>query len=191
MSRVLYCPGQIQAERQTESRVLLAVYLPHQDQDNKKSKTRKPQEDDNDKAKAAVEITPKKTRRYTAPGAAVRQAALAALALTTSNTSQTTMDSGGRELSEAMSAGSGSANAGNVLGATGLAAPVATVAGVVVSRPGLQEGAASGLGFVSSFNILTPQLNPLSGTMGRCQDLINAGFFGGSESTCLLHFQPR
>ncbi|MCH7704720.1 MAG: hypothetical protein IIB61_06380 [Planctomycetes bacterium] len=129
---------------------------------------------------------------YTAPGEAIRQAALLAMAIPKSDADTTLADDGGgKELAESLLGTSTTRATPSVFGSPGLTAPQPTVAGAVVSRPGLQEGPASGIGFASPFNILTPQVNPLSGPMGRCNDLVRAGFFGGNNDTCVGHFRPR
>lgn len=75
-------------------------------------------------------------------------------------------------------------------GRAGLSAPPPAFASVVVSRPGLQEGAATGLNFASAVNnLFTPRFNPLSGPTGRCHELAGAGFFRGRRSVCEQHFQ--
>lgn len=136
---------------------------------------------------------------YTSPSAATRIAAIfAAIALASiednGNGSEGVADGsdGSRELAESMS----------VVGRPGLTAPQPNgrpgarelgpgVADGVGGRPGLSEGPAAGIGFASQFNILTPQVSPLSGPMGRCNELVRAGFFRGSEATCLRHFRPQ
>ncbi len=131
-------------------------------------------------------------RGYTAPGAAIRQATLLAMAIPKSEADTAlAVAGGGKELAESMLGTSTAAATPSVFGRPGLTAPQPTVAGAVVSRPGLQEGPASGIGFASPFNILTPQVNPLSGPMGRCNDLVRAGFFGGNNANCVRHFRPR
>ncbi len=78
------------------------------------------------------------------------------------------------------------------IGRLGLTAPPTRLAGRVTSRPGLQEGPATGLGFAAlDRNIFTPQINRLSGATGRCQDLARAGFFGGSRAGCEQSFRGR
>lgn len=142
---------------------------------------------------------------YTGPSAATRIAAIfAAIALASiednGNGAGGVADGsdGSRELAESMS----------VVGRPGLTAPQPNgggrtgtlrggaefgpgVADGVGGRPGLQEGPAAGIGFASQFNILTPQVSPLSGPMGRCNELVRAGFFRGSEANCLRHFRPQ
>ncbi|HRX87066.1 MAG TPA: hypothetical protein P5572_18735 [Phycisphaerae bacterium] len=77
-----------------------------------------------------------------------------------------------------------SSNAG-VIGRAGLTGTSATFGAVAVSRPGLQEGPATGLGFASpGRNLFVRQVNPLSGPNGRCRDLARAGFFGGDHAAC-------
>jgi hypothetical protein len=124
-------------------------------------------------------------RRYTAPGVAIQQLTLLAVGATSNRpTSASELAGAGKEATEAtLGTGEG------VLGRPGLTAPQPTVAGAVVSRPGLQQGPAGGLGFAEPFNILTPQFNPLSGPMGRCGDLSAAGFFGGNRTACEQHFR--
>ena len=124
-------------------------------------------------------------RGYTAPSAEIRNAVLLAIALATRD-SMPELVGGGKELAESMlSPGT------SVVGQPGLAAPQPSISTAVVTRPGLQEGPATGIGFASPFNILTPQVNLLSGPMGRCTDLAIAGFFGRSVSTCELSFRRR
>lgn len=139
---------------------------------------------------------------YTGPSAATRLIAIVAvIALASSedngNGSEGVADGsdGSRELAESMS----------VVGRPGLIAPQPNGPGgrpggrppptpvtqVVISRPGLQDGPGTGIGFQSRSNILTSQFSPLSGPRGRCNDLARAGFFRGSEPTCLRHFRPQ
>ena len=98
---------------------------------------------------------------------------------------------GGRELAES-SVGI-EPTLGNVsfVGRPGLTAPRASVGGGLVGRPGLQDGPATLLGFAAMQNIFTPQMNLLSGPMGRCHDLSMAGFFGGSRAVCEANFVRR
>ncbi len=93
----------------------------------------------------------------------------------------------GRELSESIAF----SNAGSI-GRLGLTATPTRLAGRVTSRPGLQEGPATGLGFASmDRNIFTSQINRLSGANGRCQDLARAGFFSSNRATCEQSFRRR
>lgn len=127
-------------------------------------------------------------RGYTAPSAARRQAALDFINLAISNEEDLTqVQGGGKELAEArFDVGP------SVSGRPGLAPATPAVVGEVVSRAGLQEGAATAIGFMSELNnILVPRPNMLSGSMGRCNDLANAGFFGRSVDNCVSHFSSR
>jgi hypothetical protein len=126
---------------------------------------------------------------FTAPSEAVRQLTLLAAAsgdVAVDDEDVIAVGGAGKEAAEALAGG-----ATPFVGQPGLSAPQPTVAGVVVSRPGLQRGPATGLCSASPFNILTPQTNPASGNMGRCTDLTRAGFFGGSASACQMHFQRQ
>lgn len=82
-----------------------------------------------------------------------------------------------------------------IVGRPGLTAPAGSVRpGVgrpLMGRPGLQQGPASLLGFAAMGNIFTPQMNLLSGPMGRCRDLSMAGFFNHSRAQCEAHFVRR
>ena len=127
---------------------------------------------------------PRVVSAYTAPSAEVRQATLAQDESESEEDDQDELSNAGRELAEAAAGRERS-----FVGRPGLSATQPTVTGVVASRPGLQEGPATGLGFASPFNLLTPQTNPLSGANGRCMDLANAGFFGGSRPACETHFR--
>jgi hypothetical protein len=76
-------------------------------------------------------------------------------------------------------------NPQGIVGRAGLAAPSANLGGVLVSRPGLQEGGVGGLGFANpNRNLFTRQRNALSGPNGRCAELARAGFFGGDATAC-------
>lgn len=78
------------------------------------------------------------------------------------------------------------------IGRLGLTAPPTRLAGRVTSRPGLQDGPATGLGFApAGRNVFTPQFNPLSGPSGRCQELARAGFFNGSIADCRQSISAR
>lgn len=75
--------------------------------------------------------------------------------------------------------------AGGVTGRAGLTGPSATIGATLVSRPGLQEGPGTGLGFASpGRNVFTRQANPLSGPAGGCAQLNRAGFLGNNNSPC-------
>ncbi len=121
-------------------------------------------------------------RRYTAPGVAIQQISLLALGTPSSSTTADLAGAGREASQSSVTSGAG------VLGRPGLSAPQPSVVGAVVSRPGLQAGPASGLGFAGRSNILTPQLNRLSGPTGRCGELASAGFFGRNQAACVQHF---
>lgn len=108
---------------------------------------------------------------YTAPGAAFQKmGVLLAVAApgATSGTAGT-----GKEAAESRI----SASTAAALGAPALGAPQPRTLGAVVGQPGLQRGFASGLGFARQQTIFTPRANPLSGSTGRCNELVRTGFF--------------
>lgn len=98
----------------------------------------------------------------------------------------------GRERGESFLAAPGGGRAGlaaPVLGRGGLTAPQNVAVSAVVGRPGLIQGAATGLSFASRVNnIFTPRVNRLTGPGGRCGDLVSAGFFPGT-SACQQRFR--
>jgi hypothetical protein len=115
----------------------------------------------------------------------VRQAALLALGSTNTQGNDDRFGSAGPESVQAAINRNGALP---IVGAPGLAPPTAGVTNAVSSRPGLQQGPAAGLGSIGMFNVLSPQINPLSGPTGRCQDLVNAGFFSRDVAACQRHF---
>lgn len=181
-------------------RVVLAAYVsqPQQTQSSdtdpksRETPTDQPVTDESvrrDQPTATEEETKAKEpalRGYTEPSAAIRQAALLRIALATSE-DVTDIPGGGKELAEArLDVGP------RVSGRSGLTPATPAVVGEVVSRAGLQEGAVTAIGFMSELNnILVPRPNTLSGSMGRCNDLANAGFFGRSVDNCVSHFSSR
>ena len=79
-----------------------------------------------------------------------------------------------------------------VAGRMGLAASPPAFGSMIISRPGIQQGPATGLGFGSPVNnIFRPRINRFSGPGGACERLANAGFFGGSSLVCQQQFQAR
>lgn len=187
LSRIHYRAGVLPIHNMNPSRIILAADFGDVQQDkatqpDKKSSTdekNKQDEESYKKQRDSEEILA--ARQYTEPGERVRQQTLLASGNATNDTvSDSNLPGTGREASEALAA----------VGRPGLTAPQPGVglSLAISSRPGLQEGPAAGLGFASPFNILTPQMNLLSGTMGRCNDLVMAGFFGGSIANCELHF---
>ena len=94
---------------------------------------------------------------------------------------------GGKEAAESSVSASGSGTLGGVMGAAGLGAPQPRTLNAIVGQPGLQQGFAVGLGLVPSYNLFTPQIIPLTGPGGRCEELVNAGFFP-SVSACQCYF---
>lgn len=187
MSRIHYRAGVMPVYQMDPSRIILAADFGDVQQDQttqpvKKSSTdekNKQNEESDEKQRESEEI--QGARQYTEPGERVRQQTLLATGNATTNTaSDSNVPGTGREASEALAS----------VGRPGLTAPQpgGGPSLAITSRPGLQEGPATGLGIVSPFNILTPQMNLLSGTMGRCNDLVMAGFFGGSIANCEIHF---
>jgi len=72
-----------------------------------------------------------------------------------------------------------------ILGRAGLSGSTATLGTTLVSRPGLQDGPATGLGFATpGRNVFSRQPNPFSGPGGGCEILTRAGFFGGDRGAC-------
>ncbi|MCP4251501.1 MAG: hypothetical protein GY778_31070 [bacterium] len=126
---------------------------------------------------------PAATIGYTAPRLGFRGMSAIAAGLAIGLTPETL--GAGREISESVAF-----SASGTIGRLGLTAPPTTVGRAVVGRPGLQEGRAATLGFASSVNnIFRPRANPLSGSSGRCNDLVKAGFFGGSRAACEANFR--
>ncbi len=121
-------------------------------------------------------------RMYTAPGARYQQFAIQAVSVAAFGISD--VSGSGREAAESQIMSPTA-----IVGRPGLSAPPPTVTNAIVGRPGLQQGFAAGLGPASDRNIFTARMNPLSGTNGRCQDLINAGFFNRDRAACETHFR--
>jgi len=138
---------------------------------------------------ADEEIAPIKkptTQRYTVPSAVVRQVALASVGATAESDSvqDSSLLGSGKEASEA----TGDTTRG-VIGQPGLTAAQPIVAGVVLSQPGLQEGAASALGSASSTNLFTtPGASRTPRVIEGCRALTGAGFFGGDLGACQTRF---
>lgn len=123
---------------------------------------------------------------YSAPSAAVR-------ALTFSSvigSMDTTSDIAGASRAFAESAvAPGMADGAAATGRTGLTAPQTLATSSVTGRPGLIRGSVTGLSYAARNNtIFTPMVNPLTGTNGRCRQLVNAGFFS-SASACQQRFR--
>jgi hypothetical protein len=127
---------------------------------------------------------PARSRGYSAPGTQVQQLSFLAVLATTPGAIRLT--DGGREGSESAIGAAGGLGS---IGRLGMDAPQPTVVDAVVTRAGLQRGFAAGIGFAGASNIFTPAANPVSGSMGRCQDLIRAGFFDGNTAACENHFR--
>ena len=121
---------------------------------------------------------------YTVPGPRFRQLAVLAVGVAAFGISDGT--GSGKEAAESQISGSSI----SVVGRPGLSAPPPRVNSAIVGRPGLQQGFAAGLGPARDRNIFTVRMNALSGPNGRCQDLVNAGFFSGSRAGCETHFRP-
>lgn len=120
---------------------------------------------------------------YTAPGPQYRRLAAIALGLAAFGFSDAA--GSGRESAESQFA----APPPSVIGRPGLSAPAPTISNAVIGRPGLQQGFAALLGPAADRNIFTAHMNPLSGANGRCQDLVNAGFFNRDRAACETHFR--
>ncbi len=121
---------------------------------------------------------------YTVPGPRYRQLAVLAVGVAAFGINDGT--GSGKEAGESQISGSSI----SVVGRPGLSAAPPRVNSAIVGRPGLQQGFAAGLGPAGDRNIFTIRANPLSGPNGRCQDLVNAGFFSGSRAGCETHFRP-
>lgn len=184
--RVMYRPGQLVTATPPMPRVILAAYVPDILQTQARNAQSSRSEESADKS--AEDESRKRKNTYTEPGPSTRQVALAA-ASTDAKEFQPVLSGAGRELSEVES--NDTIPAGGVVGFSGLTAPQPVARGVVLSLPGLQQGPAAGLGFALPSNVLTPQINLLSGSMGRCQDLARAGFFARDVMACELHFGTR
>ncbi len=127
---------------------------------------------------------PARRRGYSTPGTQIQQLSLLAVLATSSGAVQ--LADGGKEGSESAIGATGLSGS---IGRLGMDAPQPTVVDAVVTRAGLQIGFAAGIGFAGESNIFTPTANPVSGGMGRCQDLTRAGFFGGDVTRCENHFR--
>jgi len=195
LGRVLYRPGE-STKRAPASRVLFAVdfgdvqQLPAKSESTAAQLSKEVEESASDSpAKNKSETEAKKPDTVSpAPGESVRvgyTTPTAAVVLAAIGTTTQPTIGGANDPARAAS------ESASIPSRQGVATSRATVSGVIVSRPGLQEGLARGLGFASPNNIFTRQSNPLSGPAGRCQDLANAGFFSGNRATCENHFQPR
>jgi hypothetical protein len=140
--------------------------------------------EDEDKKDAAGAKAP--VRPYTAPGTQVQRMTLLALGISAFGTADASGQ--GKEVSESMMMLASSGQAPGRLGLTGTSS-ITDVAGV---RLGLQQGFATGIGLADrDRNIFTARANPLSGSTGRCQDLISAGFFNRDRAACESHFANR
>ncbi len=184
IGRIVYRPAEQPLQFHDELDVILAADFI---QDPPPAQADTPE--DAEKADDADEPQPSETPAedvtkplYTVPGPQYRQFAILAFGIAAFGINDAT--GAGKEASESQVLGSSI----SVVGRPGLSAPPPRVNGAIVGRPGLQNGFAAGLGRASDRNIFTPRLNALSGLNGRCQDLANAGFFGGSRATCETHF---
>ncbi len=139
--------------------------------------------------KGEVETSDQKSppiRPYTAPGTQVQRMTLIVLGLSAFGT--TDEDESGKELAQSMVSVTSATPFSGRLGLTGTSA-ITDVTGV---RLGLQQGVATGIGFANpDRNIFTARANPLTGATGRCQDLVNAGFFNRDAAACAVHFGGR
>jgi len=112
------------------------------------------------------------------------------LTLATASTAVGAPLAGGKEAAESRVTPVARNTLGPVTGIPSLGAPQPRTLNAVVGQPGLQQGFALGLGLAPAHNLFTRQFNPLSGPGGRCQELVNAGFFSNA-SACQSHFGPR
>jgi hypothetical protein len=190
IERVFYRPQMLDVfEHPKQSQIVLAASFMQQVPPDQPTQTdHKPQEPPladketkPDPETLSNDDTPTK-RPYTAPGQQFQRFAVIALGLTTFGTSD--VSGLGKEVSESQVM-----STAVLAGLPGLTAPSPIVNNVLAGRPGLQQGFAIGLGPASDRNIFTATTNPLSGTNGRCTDLINAGFFGGNRSACTSRFR--
>ncbi len=126
------------------------------------------------------EATPPKPKKsYSVPSEAVRRLVLSAVAATSTQTEiGEELTGGGREIGETASARAGLIES---LGARpGLSAPPPAIGFAVGGQAGLQQGFAGGLGLSRNGPTLfsLPDMPVrVRGADGRCNDLVNAGFF--------------
>ncbi len=154
--------SQSHASRNTD--FALAAHRPVEEKKNEKS------------ARSSESETPKRAT-YTTPGQPYQSIFIL---ITATNIAIVEQDQAVKE-----SAQSSVASVSGNIGRLGLTAPPTRLAGRVTSRPGLQDGPATGLGFApAGRNVFTPQFNPASGPNGRCAELVRAGFRNGSLANC-------
>jgi hypothetical protein len=134
------------------------------------------------------------TQRFTSPGSAVRQLSLFGVMVISGATGQ--LADGPVNAGDLSASSLGT----DLSGRLGLSAPQSFVISnngaslSLLSREGLQQGSLLALSTVrrgqagAPIGIFHPQLSPLSGRMGQCQALVNAGFFNGSVTACERHF---
>lgn len=121
---------------------------------------------------------------YTAPGAAYQQLAIATAAAAVGIVP--TAGGTGKEAAESLVF-----SPQGTSGRLGLVTTATSSSGSIVSSSGLGEGVAGRIGFASSSNIFTAQVNRATGPTGRCRELTNAGHFGGSRPQCAVSFRGR
>lgn len=176
----------------TQSRVILAYYSEPAPQDSDNGADRKAKTEQKSPNKSSSDLSTSDEREsqngdkdtapsYTAPRLPYQQLAMAiANAVDVPNAAVDDASEVRRELVDSLAFSSA-----GPAGRLGLVAPPSQIAGRVTSRPGLQDGPATGLGFASrDRNIFLVQANRLTGASGRCHDLAAAGFFGGSRAGC-------
>ncbi len=157
---------------------------PEQPAERKTAKDEKPAADAKTAdGKKAEEKSRDEKPPYTVPGAQFRQ--FAAVALGAAAFGLNDVSGSGREAAESQVSSVSNA----VFGRPGLSAPPTRVNQAVFGRPGLQQGFATGLGPANDRNIFTAMPNRLTGANGRCQELINAGFFNRNHATCEANFR--
>ncbi|MHC4795434.1 MAG: hypothetical protein ACYTF1_02225 [Planctomycetota bacterium] len=122
---------------------------------------------------------------YSAPSSNLQQ--MSFLTIAAASTMAGVSLPGAKEATESSISGSRVSTLGPI-GAPSLGAPQARTLNAIVGQPGLQRGYAIGLGLAPRHNLFTRDIIPLTGTGGRCQDLINAGFFS-NITQCQNYFR--
>jgi len=144
-----------------------------------------------DPGKAVVQSRPATqpagVQAYSSPSTSVRTMSFLTVAATSAIASLS--PTGAREASESAVSAASLRSIGPI-GAPSLGAPQARTVNAIVGQPGLWRGYANSFGLVPSNNLFTRNVIRLTGPGGRCQDLVNAGFFS-SISQCENYFRRR
>jgi hypothetical protein len=151
MQRVFHEP-QVAARPAPERNVVLAGYAPMQPEPATQPAATQPAD-----------------KSYTAPAPQFR--ALALMSVGRSLVPVPAPVTQGKEISESVAFSSA-----GVTGRAGITAPASTLASATVSRGGIVESNATGIGFASGSTILQRQANPASGPNGVCAELTRTGF---------------